>query len=107
MRGNTVMPGLPRRRRGDGARIRGRLVPLGRRAPCCTRTATSRSATACKDVIISGGENISTIEVEQVIVRHPSVLEAAVIGIPDDHWGERPKAFVTLVDGAERRRRRS
>ncbi len=53
-----------------------------------------------KDVIISGGENISSVEVEQVIVRHPSVLEAAVIGIPDDHWGERPKAFVTLVDGA-------
>ena len=53
-----------------------------------------------KDVIISGGENISSVEVEQVIVRHPSVLEAAVIGIPDDNWGERPKAFVTLVDGA-------
>ncbi len=53
-----------------------------------------------KDVIISGGENISSVEVEQVIVRHPSVLEVAVIGIPDDHWGERPKAFVTLVDGA-------
>jgi fatty-acyl-CoA synthase len=54
-----------------------------------------------KDVIISGGENISSVEVEQVIVRHPSVLEAAVIGIPDERWGERPKAFVTLVDGAE------
>ena len=53
-----------------------------------------------KDVIVSGGENISSVEVEQVLVRHPSVLEAAVIGIPDDHWGERPKAFVTLADGA-------
>jgi fatty-acyl-CoA synthase len=53
-----------------------------------------------KDVIISGGENISSVEVEQVIVRHPSVLEVAVIGIPDDRWGERPKAFVTLADGA-------
>jgi fatty-acyl-CoA synthase len=53
-----------------------------------------------KDVIISGGENISSVEVEQVLVRHPSVLEAAVVGIPDDHWGERPKAFVTLADGA-------
>jgi fatty-acyl-CoA synthase len=52
-----------------------------------------------KDVIISGGENISSVEVEQVLVRHPSVLEAAVVGIPDEHWGERPKAFVTLVDG--------
>jgi fatty-acyl-CoA synthase len=53
-----------------------------------------------KDVIISGGENISSVEVEQVIVRHPSVLEAAVVGVPDDRWGERPKAFVTLADGA-------
>jgi acyl-CoA synthetase (AMP-forming)/AMP-acid ligase II len=52
-----------------------------------------------KDVIISGGENISTIEVEQAIVAHPAVLEAAVIGIPDPDWGERPKAFVVLAAG--------
>jgi fatty-acyl-CoA synthase len=51
-------------------------------------------------VIISGGENVSTIEVEQVIVRHPAVLEAAVIGVPDAHWGEVPKAFVALKPGA-------
>lgn len=49
-----------------------------------------------KDVIISGGENISSIEVEQVIYRHPDVLECAVIGIPHDKWGESPKAFITL-----------
>jgi fatty-acyl-CoA synthase len=54
-----------------------------------------------KDIIISGGENISTIEVEQAIAAHPSVLEAAVIAIPDDHWGETPKAFVTLKPGHE------
>jgi fatty-acyl-CoA synthase len=52
-----------------------------------------------KDIIISGGENISTIEVEQTLCRHPAVLECAVIGIPDDRWGERPKAFVTLKSG--------
>lgn len=52
-----------------------------------------------KDIIISGGENISTIEVEQAIVRHPAVLECAVIAIPDEKWGERPKAFVTLKPG--------
>ncbi len=49
-----------------------------------------------KDVIISGGENISSIEVEQTIAAHPAVLECAVIGVPHPHWGERPKAFVTL-----------
>jgi fatty-acyl-CoA synthase len=53
-----------------------------------------------KDIIISGGENISSIEVEQTIAAHPAVLECAVIGIPHPHWGERPKAFVTLNDGA-------
>ena len=54
-----------------------------------------------KDIIISGGENISTIEVEQAVVSHPAVLEAAVVAIPDDKWGERPKAFVVLRPGAE------
>ncbi len=53
-----------------------------------------------KDIIISGGENISSIEVEQTVVAHPSVLECAVVGIPHPHWGERPKAFVTLNEGA-------
>jgi acyl-CoA synthetase (AMP-forming)/AMP-acid ligase II len=53
-----------------------------------------------KDIIISGGENISSIEVEQTIGAHPAVLECAVVAIPHDHWGERPKAFVTLMDGA-------
>jgi fatty-acyl-CoA synthase len=53
-----------------------------------------------KDIIISGGENISSIEVEQTITAHPAVLECAVIGMPDPRWGERPKAFVTLNEGA-------
>src|SRR5205085_8527618 len=52
-----------------------------------------------KDIIISGGENISTIEVEQAVVSHPAVLEAAVIAIPDERWGEVSKAFVTLKPG--------
>ncbi len=52
-----------------------------------------------KDIIISGGENISTIEVEIAIYAHPAVLEVAVIAIPDDYWGEVPKAFVTLRPG--------
>lgn len=54
-----------------------------------------------KDIIISGGENISTIEVEGVLYRHPAVLEAAVVARPDEKWGETPCAFVTLRPGAE------
>jgi acyl-CoA synthetase (AMP-forming)/AMP-acid ligase II len=53
-----------------------------------------------KDIIISGGENISSIEVEQTICAHPDVLECAVVGIPNEKWGERPKAFVTLNPGS-------
>ncbi|WP_374303242.1 acyl-CoA synthetase [Ferrovibrio sp.] len=54
-----------------------------------------------KDIIISGGENISTLEVEGVLYMHPDILEAAVVARPDPHWGETPCAFVTLKDGAK------
>jgi len=53
-----------------------------------------------KDVIISGGENISSIEVEDVLYRHPAVLAAAVVAMPDERWGETPCAFVELKPGA-------
>ena len=53
-----------------------------------------------KDVIISGGENISSVEVEGVLLRHPAVMEAAVVGVPDDEWGEAPHGFVVLKPGA-------
>jgi len=49
-----------------------------------------------KDMIISGGENIYSVQVEEAIAKHPAVLETAVIGIPDDEWGESVKAFVVL-----------
>src|SRR5512140_1309650 len=52
-----------------------------------------------KDIVISGGENLSSIEVEKVIYDHPAVLEAAIVAMPDEKWGEVPKAFVTLKDG--------
>ncbi|QRP49122.1 AMP-binding protein [Amycolatopsis sp. FDAARGOS 1241] len=52
-----------------------------------------------KDVIISGGENIASVEVEQAIAEHPAVLEVAVVAVPDDRWGEVPAAYVTLRDG--------
>jgi fatty-acyl-CoA synthase len=54
-----------------------------------------------KDVIISGGENISSLEVEEVLYKHPSIMEAAVVAHPDAKWGETPHAFVTLKPGAE------
>src|SRR5919107_1132025 len=53
-----------------------------------------------KDVIVSGGENIASVEVEQAIADHPAVLEVAVIAVPDERWGEVPAAYVTLQDGA-------
>ena len=53
-----------------------------------------------KDVIISGGENISSIEIENVLFTHPAILESVVVAVPDDHWGEVPKAVVVLREGA-------
>jgi fatty-acyl-CoA synthase len=52
-----------------------------------------------KDVIISGGENISSIEVEGTLLRHPAIQEVAIVGLPDEKWGETPHAFVVLRAG--------
>jgi fatty-acyl-CoA synthase len=54
-----------------------------------------------KDIIISGGENISTIEIEDVLYRHPAVMEVAVVARPHEKWGETPCAFITLKSGME------
>ena len=54
-----------------------------------------------KDVIISGGENISSVEVEATLLRHDAVQEVAVVGMPDEKWGEAPHAFVVFRAGAE------
>ena len=53
-----------------------------------------------KDVIISGGENVSSVEVEGALLRHPAVREAAVVGVPHERWGEAPHAYIVLSDGA-------
>ena len=53
-----------------------------------------------KDLIVSGGENIASVEVEHALAAHPAVREAAVIGVPDERWGEVPRAFVSLAEGA-------
>jgi len=54
-----------------------------------------------KDIIISGGENISSLEVEEALYKHPAVMEAAVVARPDEKWGETPCAFVALKPGAD------
>ncbi|WP_442865549.1 AMP-binding enzyme [Acidocella sp. MX-AZ03] len=54
-----------------------------------------------KDIIISGGENISSLEVEEVLYRHPAVREAAVVAVPDEKWGEVPLAVIALKEGAQ------
>jgi len=95
MRGNNVMAGYYLDPQATAEAFRGGWFhsgDLGVMHPDGYIELRDRS----KDVVISGGENISTIEVEQALMSHPAVLEAAVIGVPDDKWGERPKAFVLL-----------
>ncbi len=99
MRGNNVMSGYFDDQTATGTAFKGGWFHSGDLAvwhPDGNIELRDRG----KDVIISGGENISSIEVEQAISAHPAVLECAVIGIPHPHWGERPKAYVTLNEGA-------
>jgi fatty-acyl-CoA synthase len=99
MRGNVVMKGYLKNGTATEEAFRGgwfHTGDLGVMHPSGYIELKDRS----KDIIISGGENISTIEVEGVLFRHPAVLEAAVVARPDDKWGETPCAFVTLKPGA-------
>ena len=95
LRGNTVMAGYLHDDEATAEAFRGGWFHSGD-AAVVHDDGRIELRDRFKDVIISGGENISTIEVEQVLARHPAVLECAVVGIPDDRWGERPKAFVEL-----------
>lgn len=97
-RGNVVMKGYLKNPRATEESFKGgffRTGDLGVTHPDGYIEIRDRS----KDIIISGGENISSIEVEGVLYGHPAVLEAAVVARPDDHWGESPCAFVTLKSG--------
>jgi fatty-acyl-CoA synthase len=100
MRGNVVMTGYFHDPEATEKAFHGGWFHSGdlavRHADCAIELRDRK-----KDIIISGGENISTIEVEQAVVSHPAVLEAAVIAVPDEKWGEVPKAFVTLADGKQ------
>jgi fatty-acyl-CoA synthase len=98
MRGNNVMKGYFEDEEGTAEAFKGGWFHSG---DLGVRQSDGyvRLMDRAKDVVISGGENISTVEVEHALVTHASVAEAAVIGVPDEKWGERPKAFVVLVHG--------
>jgi fatty-acyl-CoA synthase len=95
LRGNTLMKGYLKNERATAAAFAGGWFRTGDLAvwhPDHYVEIRDRS----KDVIISGGENISSLEVEECLYRHPQVMEAAVVARPDPKWGETPCAFVTL-----------
>jgi len=100
MRGNNVMKGYLKNTKATDESFRGGWFHTGDLAvwhPDGYIEIKDRS----KDIIISGGENISSLEVEDVLYRHPAVLEAAVVARPDPKWGETPCAFLTLKPGAK------
>ena len=98
MRGNTVMKGYLKNPSATSEAFEGGWFHTGDLA-VCHPDGYVEIKDRLKDIIISGGENISTIEVEGVLYRHPAVLEAAVVARPDEKWGETPCAFVTLKQG--------
>jgi fatty-acyl-CoA synthase len=98
MRGNVVMKGYLKNRKASDEAFAGGWFhsgDLGVLYPDGYIQLKDRS----KDIIISGGENISSIEVEDVLFKHPAVQAAAVVAKPDDKWGETPCAFIELKPG--------
>jgi fatty-acyl-CoA synthase len=99
-RGNICMKGYLKNERATEDAFRGgwfHTGDLGVMMPDGYMRIRDRS----KDIIISGGENISSIEIEDTLYRHPAVSVAAVVAMPDAKWGEVPCAFVELKEGAE------
>jgi acyl-CoA synthetase (AMP-forming)/AMP-acid ligase II len=99
VRGNAVMKGYYNDPEATAAAFRGGFFHSGD-AAVVHADGYVEIRDRLKDVIISGGENISSVEVEGVLLRHPAVQEAAVVGMPDAKWGEAPHAFVVLKPGA-------
>jgi fatty-acyl-CoA synthase len=93
-RGNVHDEGLPQEPDRDRGSVRRRLVPF-RRSRGDAADGYVKIKDRSKDIIISGGENISSLEVEDALYRHPAVLAAAVVAQPDAKWGETPCAFVS------------
>ncbi len=99
IRGNTVMKGYLKNENGTEAAFAGGWFHSGDLA-AVHADGYIEIKDRMKDIIISGGENISSLEVEEVLYRHPNVMEAAVVAKRDETWGETPCAFVTLKPGA-------
>jgi fatty-acyl-CoA synthase len=99
MRGHDVMKGYLKDARATEAAFRGGWFHTGDLG-VMHEDGYIEIKDRSKDIIISGGENISSIEIEGALYRHPAVLEAAVVARPDAKWGETPCAFVTLKEGA-------
>ena len=99
IRGNTVMKGYLKDSKATDAAFQGDWFMSGDIAVVCPDGYIQVKDRA-KDVIISGGENISSVEVEGVLYRHPSIGEAAVVALADEKWGEVPCAFIELKSGA-------
>ena len=99
LRGNTVMKGYLKNPAATAEAFRGGWFHSGDLA---ARHADGyvEIKDRAKDIIITGGENVSSLEVEELLYRHPAVMEAAVVARPDPHWGETVCAFVTLRSGA-------
>ncbi|MEH7113757.1 long-chain-fatty-acid--CoA ligase [Neobacillus niacini] len=100
VRGNGVMEGYWNNQEGTDEVIRDGYYHTGDMA-IVDEEGNIEIADRKKDIIISGGENISSIEVESVLYDHPAVLEAAVISVPHEKWGETPHAIVVLREGAD------
>jgi fatty-acyl-CoA synthase len=98
LRGNTVMKGYLKNPTATEEAFRGGWYHTGDLA-VQHEDGYVEVKDRAKDIIISGGENISSLEVEEALYRHPAVMEAAVVAMPDAKWGERPCAFVTLKPG--------
>jgi fatty-acyl-CoA synthase len=99
LRGNTVMKGYLKNPSASAEAFAGGWFHTGDLAVMHPDGYVEVKDRA-KDIIISGGENISSLEVEEVLYQHPDVIEAAVVARPDEKWGETPQAFVTLKPGA-------
>ena len=100
LRGNTIMMGYLKNPTASEAAFAGGWFHTGDLAVTHPDGYVEIKDRA-KDIIISGGENISSLEVEEVLYKHPDVIEAAVVAHPDERWGETPHAFVALKPGAQ------